>query len=98
MRLIDADQICESIEKTLRWAEENGHKKMANAIIDVLIPTIACQPTVEAEPIRHGHWVEASYASTMWKCSVCGKIIEFGDLYEYCGKCGAKMDEVIDNE
>lgn len=55
-----------------------------------------CRETTD--PIKHGHWIETSYGSTMWKCSECSKMVNFGDLYEYCGKCGAKMDESEENE
>lgn len=49
-------------------------------------------PTVDAEPIRHGKWV--NYGC----CSFCGKpdpyycfITEYKSYY--CPHCGAKMDE-----
>lgn len=60
------------------------------------------EPTVDAEPIRHGRWVTEWTGEIMIvdgvkselgivRCSVCG-----GDQgkenYEYCPHCGAKMD------
>lgn len=60
-------------------------------------------PTVEAEPVRHGRWKEYGdyddYGDT-YECTSCGELfcmiegtpIENG--YDYCPKCGAKMDEV----
>jgi hypothetical protein len=54
-------------------------------------------PTIEAEPIRHGHWETRHGFSMLQKCSVCG--YEYNDLIEcdnYCGNCGAKMDEVTE--
>lgn len=44
------------------------------------------QATVDAEPVRHGHWEE-------FHCSVCGKM-GWDNEDKYCPNCGAKMDEV----
>lgn len=44
---------------------------------------------------KHGHWEQ--WAGNLEKCSVCG--YEYTDLIEcrnYCGNCGAKMDEVTE--
>ena len=76
MRLVDADKLSESVEKTFMWAEENGHKKLANAITDVFIPAIVSQPTVEAQPIIHAHWVKMSDADGLYYC---------------CGNCGEDL-------
>ena len=65
------------------------------------------QPTVDAEPVRHGHWEEKKVTyddkATMipeWqsaKCSVCGLYDTRPHLYypiwsNYCPHCGSKMD------
>ena len=56
-------------------------------------------PTIDAEPVRHGHWTHAGY------CSVCdgeqlGRTDEYGESLDtsYCPHCGAKMDEARSNE
>ena len=46
----------------------------------------------DAEPIRHGHWVDVNGDGSLWRCSVCGET-QCCDS-NYCGDCGAKMDEV----
>ena len=59
-------------------------------------------PTVDAEPVRHGHWDEwdDTMFNTVYRCSVCGEDFVLIDgtpsdnLYNYCPNCGAKMDEV----
>ena len=54
-------------------------------------------PTVDAEPVRHGHWIEAKYP--LFTCSECGATYQdIGYGYNYCPNCGAKMDEVTDDE
>lgn len=57
---------------------------------------ISAAPAVDAEPVRHGRWIEhlqyddEGYLYICYACSECGRI----ELYEkepYC-HCGAKMD------
>lgn len=53
------------------------------------------EPTVDAEPIRHGHW---NKMDNVWECSECGETISLRRYEEnrmnYCPNCGTKMDEV----
>lgn len=62
-------------------------------------------PPVDAEPVRHGRWIENG---PDWVCSYCAT--EFKDEIEfikldydyymthYCPHCGAKMDLEAQNE
>lgn len=52
-------------------------------------------PTVDAEPVRHGHWVDEGKKFLPVYCSRCGfgKVYEDQRNYDYCPNCGAKMDE-----
>ena len=74
-------------------------KKMPKGII------VDVAPTVDAVPVRHGHWIMNEYDELY--CSVCGDIasldsgeyfyrgkIRFDDSF-YCPNCGAKMDEKV---
>ena len=54
-------------------------------------------PTVEAEPVQHGRWIEIWGGD--YECSLCHSIFENGGSYKYilhcfkyCPNCGAKMD------
>lgn len=55
------------------------------------------EPTIEAEPVRHGEWDMIS-DNQFW-CTECGNEFFLGDatiemvraLWHYCPKCGAKM-------
>lgn len=60
---------------------------------------------VDAEPIRHGKWIEQKVITVnkvIWqsaKCSVCGKYhvipyMYYFSNYDYCPNCGAKMDKI----
>ena len=56
------------------------------------------QPTVDAEPVRHGHWIQLEFKS-VWNnkliaCSKCGELflVQHVESEHYCRNCGAKMD------
>lgn len=50
-------------------------------------------PTVDAQPVRHGHWVGVDdEPCEVWECDMCGYIYEGDFVYNYCPHCGAKMD------
>ena len=61
---------------------------------------IARFPAVDAEPVRHGHWIapEDGDRVTACICSICdwhGHIMEDDVMgMNYCPNCGAKMSEV----
>ena len=62
----------------------------------MIVDLVDEQPTIEAEPIRHGRWKGKPIAgySTV-KCSECGYVfMENSGKWNYCPNCGAKMDEV----
>lgn len=80
MRLIDADKLKDT------WLHSADHTGRFVDFIDNA-------PTIDSEPVVHGHWEECSNELNK-KCSNCGKVI--GDIYskpKYCEYCGAKMAE-----
>lgn len=57
-------------------------------------------PTIDAEPVRHGRWIDHMVRD--WRCSECGEKINkvrnvdgycYDDKPHYCPNCGAKMME-----
>lgn len=84
MRLIDADAL----------PKYTGYALSANEVA----MAVENAPTVDAEPVRHGHWIfnpkdAIEMMFTLPKCSECGA--ESSDGGNYCPNCGAKMDETI---
>ena len=73
-----------------------------------LTSVIEGRPSVDAEPVRHGHWMKRSkvypglpYDHTYhYECSNCGWMDAAGEDVEvpYCWHCGAKMDERREDE
>lgn len=62
-------------------------------------------PTVDTEPVKHGHWIGVSqtkfeklfFPQRVFKCSVCGNYLDFDGVNggrgsaNFCPNCGAKM-------
>ena len=90
MRLIDADRLkahyCWWSGGTKEMTIDEA-KKTFDTIIDV-------QPTVDAEPVRHGKWLKNG--DRYCECSVCHHEGNISGADIYCWYCGAKMDEVED--
>lgn len=88
MRLIDADKI------TITRQVYVG----ALTLKERLQRLLNSQPTVNAEPVRHGHWVRNDNGT--YSCSECQSWIPNEQYHyaRYCLHCGAKMDEEKENE
>lgn len=98
MRLIDANELKRLIK--------SGDDLIFDAATErELIYMIDYQPTIEAEPVRHGHWIECDYQHLAhgevetdpragWCCSIChvGFSKKKMTYKQYCPHCGAKMD------
>ena len=78
MRLIDADALIENIQ----WAET----------IEDAIKEILAAPTIEAEPVKTGRWIEDDDLTLPSHCSVCGEYALEWVETRYCPNCGAKME------
>ena len=81
-RLIDADAL--NLEYEVDMADD---WKTAHEIANI----VKYAPTIDAEPVRHGKWIEYPTADGMNQCSACG-VLRFGES-KYCPNCGARMDE-----
>lgn len=82
MRLIDADRL-------------KGYLYENYVMYDHTLADIDAQPTVDAEPVKHGHWIfnpkdVIEMMFTLPRCSECGAESPNGG--NYCPNCGAKMD------
>jgi len=95
VRLIDADALISSVlKKAIDDAFLNGNTDMHRLLIQV----IAHQPTIDAEPVRHGKWIVwdeilAGIYHTVSECSECGFTTDkmFREEMPYCPNCGADM-------
>lgn len=111
MILIDADFVRERFGMDRDGNCCNCKKVEHNCDYEVSLMDVCCAiddaPTIEAEPVRHGYWIEMERGH-YFKCSNCRNPIpyKFGwklcngitnkRNYNFCPNCGAKMDEVTE--
>ncbi|MDY2944127.1 MAG: hypothetical protein SOU32_00530 [Lachnospiraceae bacterium] len=97
MRPIDADELKITLTNWIRlhWDEAFTADDMAYAFLEMINEEL----TLKMKPVVHAHWVpcEDEYEDE-YKCSACGGTQFFAmtpqnEGWEYCPKCGAKMDE-----
>ena len=102
MSLIDADKLVELIDDDIASLD------MPREGYDVCLCTlrmvkqyIKALPTVEAEPVKHGHWIDEGLVdgnqNRYCRCSECGKgdTQAISQRVPYCWWCGARMDAQI---
>lgn len=81
MRLIDAD----ALWLTTEFIDGEKHEYYEKF-------EVRDAPTIEVEPIRHGHWNVIDQAEPRrYGCSRCKRMRWTTE--NYCPYCGAKMDE-----
>ena len=81
MRLIDAD----ALTMVTEFIDGKKHEYYEKFEIDDA-------PTIEAEPIRHGHWIIDNKKPWKWQCSYCHCWV-FPYDFIWFPYCGAKMDK-----
>ena len=98
MRLIDADALLKDIGNDYGCDECEASCK--GCMVGKLKRNVKDAPTIKAEPVRHGKWVEQEHSdweySKEYRCSNCGKYRlvtnPVGWNWNYCPNCGARMD------
>lgn len=111
MRLIDADELIKKLdamadrmilfqknginEPWRKWCFNYGMFALAH-----FYGFVKSLSTVEAEPVKHGKWIDEGYYAdytnvSAWRCSECGwHMVGYADeLFRYCPSCGAKLED-----
>ena len=95
MRLIDADELSERLMTAWDTADLEGKKTVSEVMAKVVVPIVVGTRTIDAEPVRHGHWIHKfGYNGERHTiCSSCGHDRCGHFNFSFCMDCGAKMDE-----
>lgn len=96
MRLIDCNETLRKVEQIPFITNENkafheGCRYMQKKVLRIFHES----KSVDAEPVRHGHWDVKDGVYGVAYCSDCGYELKANDT-NYCPSCGAKMDEVCE--
>ena len=85
-RLIDADAYEHAVQ---------GNPYVSDSVKRYVRCSIQSQPTIDAEPVRHGKWMprEEGKVYPFWERYTCSECGEHSDDKRYCPNCGARMDE-----
>lgn len=109
-RLIDANALKAKLKIDTNTATYSDYCNGYCDARQVDLDAIDAAPTIEAEPVRHGRWIDVPDANTkVAKCSLCGfwqstngddktrKHLIHIAVYRYCAGCGARMDATYTN-
>lgn len=94
MRLIDADELLERLRNAEAFYrhETAGDFDMGRALgLEEAREKVAEQPTIEAEPVKHGRW-NINPDGYYPYCSECKEEPKSGKMTRFCQNCGARMD------
>lgn len=73
------------------------HQPYVQVACDVFAALASAAPAVDAEPVRHGRWIQNKSVPAYHGCSYCHaahKMLKSCNIYvllNYCPNCGAKM-------
>lgn len=95
MRLIDADVAIKILDEIVQERAKNGtpyEVLKVQLFAGFTREVINSQSTIDAESVRHGHWIKNDNGT--YSCSLCQSWIHDEQHYyaRYCLHCGAKMD------
>lgn len=88
-RLIDADALTDELIKGIEADKDKSiQTSFVKSVCMIICKAIDAQPTIDAEPVRHGKW---AVTHIYIKCSECGESFPLIPQ-NYCPNCGARMD------
>jgi hypothetical protein len=98
VRLIDAGNVIAWLNVQIEKARRGDLPIDAIAYYGDAVTFVKNLPTIDAEPVRHGRWIDGtSRGSYSIYCSYCGSHKETICPSEYCPNCGARMDATDTN-
>ena len=94
MRLIDADALMSIIIHRSYTVTDYWNNRDRGMFLYGIEQAVNDQPTIDAEPVRHGKW---TVTPIYIKYSGCGESFMLIPQ-NYCPNCGAEMSQETDND
>ena len=97
-RLIDADALIERL-KAIRdlYGTKNERERAARGGVVACICAVHDAPTVNAEPVRNGRWIDWSmWGESKYQCTECNAEMKYKT--NFCPRCGAKMESEVQDD
>lgn len=87
---VNVNEFAEHIKQAVDayWADKPNGYYLAEDVIDDLLS----YPAADVEEVRHAFWETDRFGMERSICSLCKATFEGGDNWNYCPKCGAKLD------
>jgi hypothetical protein len=104
MDLIDRDKLKEAIKMAITVPVDCPYDIGYNDMALNAVKIVDSMHTVDAQPVKHGHWIETrryrdadGCIVSDYSCSECESVLretnpDDRDSELYCYRCGAKMD------
>lgn len=92
MRLIDANALKDWLTKQTGFRANCEDCTSIDCVDCIVEKAIENAPTVD--PVKHGVWIPVDELKDAFDCSECDVMVT--RPYDYCPKCGAKMEELKD--
>lgn len=99
MKYIDAEMYIKDLESEMYDNPQDDYERGYNK---ALKRAVVLTHASEEDPVKHGHWVEDDGGRLFndHYCSLCNHYalrdgLGFECLTDWCGYCGAKMDEEV---
>lgn len=80
-----------AIKSTWMILEGMGYPRSENRSLERTVEAVfKSAPAADVVEVRHGRLLNPNPYGA---CSLCGRLIDIRDSYNYCPNCGAKMDD-----
>lgn len=87
-RYIDVEPLEDKLKEHIRKTES----ELMLGALSTFMRLLDITPTADVAPVRHGRWVVIDAEEPRrYGCSECKRLS--WNMENYCGNCGAKMDE-----
>lgn len=94
MDLIDREKLKEAIKMAITVPVDCSYDLGYNDMVLNAVKIADSMPTIDAQPVKHGHWIECDSQPNQKMCSSCrgvGVAKDIAQFFTYCPFCGADM-------